>query len=64
VAAPLGCLPARSFRDDLMAVLQERWEDCHYVIAPVFLLLAVSYMPKYEINRYDWRITNMPSRNL
>jgi hypothetical protein len=28
----------------------------------VFLLLAVSYMPKYEINRYDWRITNMPSR--
>ena len=30
----------------------------------VFLLLAVSYVPKYEINRYDWRITNMPSRSL
>jgi hypothetical protein len=30
----------------------------------VFLLLAVSYVPKYEINPYDWRITNMPSRSL
>ena len=30
----------------------------------IFLLLAVSYVPKYEINRYDWRITNMPSRSL